>query len=79
MSEKQDRAIDPETKPGDNLDYALRPKRLADLIGQTQIKENIQILIEASIQRAEALDHVIFYGPPGLGKTTLAHVIANER
>jgi Holliday junction DNA helicase RuvB len=48
------------------------------LIGQTQIKENLEILIEAAQQREEALDHVIFYGPPGLGKTTLAHILANE-
>ena len=78
MSESQNRVIGPEPKPGDRLDHALRPTRLADIIGQEQIKENVQILIEAAKQREEALDHVIFYGPPGLGKTTLAHVLSNE-
>ncbi len=78
MSESQNRVVDPDPKPGDRLDHALRPTRLVDVIGQNQIKENLQILIEAAQQREEALDHVIFYGPPGLGKTTLAHVLANE-
>ena len=78
MTDSQKRLIDPEPKPGDRLDHALRPKRLVDMIGQDQIKENLQILIEAAQQRKEPLDHVMFYGPPGLGKTTLAHILANE-
>lgn len=78
MSESADRLISPEPKPGDGLDQALRPKTLSDLIGQERVKENLSILITAALQRGEALDHVMFYGPPGLGKTTLAHILANE-
>jgi Holliday junction DNA helicase RuvB len=72
------RALDPESKPDDRVDNALRPEKLNDLIGQDQVKENLSILIAAARKRGEALDHVLFYGPPGLGKTTLAHVLANE-
>jgi len=75
---KSTRPLDPEAKPDDRVDNALRPEKLNDLIGQDQVKENLSILIAAARKRGEALDHVLFYGPPGLGKTTLAHVLANE-
>ena len=78
MTDSANRPLDPEAKPDDRIDHALRPQLLSDLIGQHQVKENLSILIEAARQREEALDHALFYGPPGLGKTTLAHILANE-
>ena len=78
MTESRQRPLDPEANPDDRVDNALRPQKLTDIIGQDQVKENLSILIDAARQRGEALDHVLFYGPPGLGKTTLAHVLSNE-
>lgn len=70
--------VNPNPQPEDQFDLSMRPKRLSELIGQEKVKENLQILIEAAKKRRDPLEHVLFYGPPGLGKTTLAHVISNE-
>src|SRR5512141_1856084 len=78
MPSPKSRPLDPESKPDDRVDNALRPQKLNDLIGQDQVKENLNILISAARGRGESLDHVLFYGPPGLGKTSLANVVANE-
>ena len=78
MSESKARQIDHAPKHDDRADHNLRPQKLDEMIGQDQVKENLAILISAAHKRKEALDHVLFYGPPGLGKTTLAHVVANE-
>ena len=78
MSESGDRLVNPDPRSDDQENLSLRPQYLRELIGQEKIKENLAILIEAAQHRSEPLDHVLFYGPPGLGKTTLAHILANE-
>ncbi|HOA21118.1 MAG TPA: Holliday junction branch migration DNA helicase RuvB [Anaerolineaceae bacterium] len=79
MSAKEnDSILAGHRQPDDPADIALRPSTLRDLIGQEQVKQNLQIQITAAKQRGEALEHVLFYGPPGLGKTTLAHILAAE-
>lgn len=74
-----ERIITPDlSTDDDNLEVSLRPRRLTEYIGQVKAKENLQVFIDAARSRRETLDHVLFYGPPGLGKTTLANIIAAE-
>ena len=74
-----DRDIAPvRLEEDDGFELTLRPRLLGDFVGQTKLKENLGVFVSAARARGEALDHVLFYGPPGLGKTTMAHIIANE-
>ena len=67
-----------ENMQEENLENSLRPQTLDEYIGQNKVKENMKIYIEAAKKRGEPLDHCLFYGPPGLGKTTISNIISNE-
>ena len=77
---REQNIINPEVEDGleETLEISLRPQFLREYIGQNKVKENMKVYIEAAKKRREPLDHVLLYGPPGLGKTTLANIIANE-
>lgn len=78
MPEPEQRLVDTAAMTGEVADIALRPQRLADFTGQVALRSNLEVFIQAAKQRRQSLEHVLFFGPPGLGKTTLAQIVAHE-
>ena len=74
---EQEPILSPEKNSDDN-DRALRPESLAEFIGQAEVRSNLKVFVESAKRRGEAMDHTLFYGPPGLGKTTLAQIMSRE-
>ena len=77
-TEDENRLVDGDRAPADAQEVALRPLSLEEFVGQEQVRANLRVFVDAARQRGEALDHTLFYGPPGLGKTTLAQIVARE-